>query len=155
MQILIWLEAVSQPQKMPTSTMALLPIVSCMSAQSGETTMALQLSFFLTSSQSCSEPPVHQNESLKVQTQQRSVRIKIIRRYFTVCIAYAFISKAYILQKHHFCSTNYYNWDRLQVVLGHTATIFFNFCDRTFELVRFMITKRGNWCSSDNTEQTN
>jgi hypothetical protein len=40
--------------------------------------------------------------------------------------------------------TKSYDRDGVQMVLGHTATIVFTFCDGTIELVRFMITKRGN-----------
>jgi hypothetical protein len=73
-----------------------------MVAHIGATTIALQLSFFLISSQSCSDPPLHQNESRRVHRQQRRARKRMIRRYFTVKRADCRISKAYSLQKDHF-----------------------------------------------------
>lgn len=87
MQILIWLLAVSHPQKTPSSTVDGLsswPMFKVMVDHMGETTLFLQLKFLRMSSQSCSVPPVHQKESLRVQMQQSRQSSRVIIRYFTV-----------------------------------------------------------------------
>ena len=61
----------------------------------GETTLDLQLKFFLMSSQSYSVPPEHQKLSLSVQRQHIVVRMSIIIKYLTVNSAVCRISKAY------------------------------------------------------------
>ena len=49
----------------------------------GETILALQLNFFRNSLQSDSEPPEHQNESLKVHIQENKLRRRSTIKYLT------------------------------------------------------------------------
>ena len=68
----------------------------------GETIFALQLSFFLISLQSDSEPPEHQKESLKVQIQENKFNKRSTIKYLTSFPAVYLISNAYILKEVNF-----------------------------------------------------
>ena len=98
MQIRIYEEAVSHPQKTPTSTLVSPgPIIKDIVLHMGETTFDLQDKFFLISSQSWSVPPTHQNESLKVQIQLRNNADSRASKYLTEMRASCLISKANML----------------------------------------------------------